>query len=131
MFNKSPEKFAALFNEKYPGTYRQVTAQDVRDMTICCLIGRYECYLKDDLEFIRGMLQYEQLREKRYARPTLEAKQEPPKCKRCAQPLPLEPEIKRGRPKEYCSICESLRNIERNRKWRKRKKRLSAKDSSG
>jgi hypothetical protein len=56
MFITSPDEFAALFNEKYPGTYRQVTAQDVRDMTICCLIGRYECYLKDDLEFIRGIL---------------------------------------------------------------------------
>lgn len=65
MFNTSPEKFAALFNEKYSGAYRQITAQDVRAMTTCGLIGRYDVYFQDDLELIRGLLQYEQLREKR------------------------------------------------------------------
>ena len=94
----NPGKFAARFNEKYPGAYRQVTAQDVRDMTTCHLIGRYECYLKDDLEFIRGILQYEQMREKRSAQPTPEEKLEPTKCKKCKQPLPPEPEGKKGRP---------------------------------
>ena len=126
MFDTSSGKFAALFNEKYPGAYRKVTAQDVRDMTTCCLIGRYGFYLRDDLELVRGVLQYEQMREKRSAQPTLEDSQEPPKCKRCKQSLRPEPEGKRGRLREYCPSCEPFRNTERYRKWRKRKERLLA-----
>jgi len=65
MFNKSPEKFAALFNEKYPGAYRQITTQDAREMTTCCLVGRYDFYPRDDLELVRGILQYEQKQDNR------------------------------------------------------------------
>ena len=128
----SPEQFAVWFNDKYQGAYRKISADDARDMTACGLIGRHRYYsLSQDGEMVRGILEYEQMREKRSARPTLEGKQEPPKCKRCAQPLPLEPEIKRGRPKEYCPVCESFRNKERNRRWRKRKKRVLVKSTSG
>ena len=64
MIITSPEKFAVLFNEKYPGTYRKITTQDVRDMTTCGLIGRYGFYLRVDLETIRGILEYEQLQRR-------------------------------------------------------------------
>ena len=128
----SPEKFARWFNDKYQGAYRKIDDEDVRDLTTCGLIGRYRYYsLSRDGETIRGILEYEHMREKRSAQPTLEDKQEPPKCKRCEQPLHPEPERKRGRPREYCRSCESLRNIERNRKWRKRKRRLENRGPSG
>ena len=132
MVNTSPEKFAALFNEKYPGAYRQVTAQDIREMTTCCLIGRYDFYLRDDLELVRGLLQYERLREKRSAQQeSAEDKLELLECKRCKQPLPPETTGKKGRPQEYCPSCEPFRNTERYREWRKRKRRLENKSPSG
>jgi len=115
MFIESPEKFAALFNENYPGTHRQITARDVGDMTRCCLIGRYGYYFQDDLELVRGLLQYEQLRENQRVQPTLEDKQEPPKCKKCKQPLPYKPSGKKGRPREYRLECEPFINRNRQR----------------
>ncbi len=128
----NPEKFATWFNMKFPGAYRSITKDDIIDLSECGLIHRYGYFsLSQDLETIRAILQYEQKREKRSARPTLEDKQEPPKCKKCKQPLPPEPERKKGGPKEYCHSCESSRNAERYRSWRKRKKRLFAKSSSG
>jgi len=42
----NPQKFADLFNAKVPGAYRQVSADDIRDMTTCGLIARYGEYLK-------------------------------------------------------------------------------------
>ena len=61
-----PEAVVTYFNEKYPGAYRQITAEDVEDMTTSGLIGRYRYYsTSQDGETIRGLLQYEQLREKR------------------------------------------------------------------
>ncbi len=93
MLITSSEKFAAYFNMKIPGAYRMITGQDVRDMIECGLVRKYGGYYSQaDLERIRAILQYEQMREKRPTQPTLEDKQEPPKCKRCKQPLPLEPE---------------------------------------
>ncbi len=128
----SPEKFAVWFNDKYQDAYRKINAEDVRDMTTCGLIGRYRYYsLSQDGETVRGILQYEQVREKRSAQPTLEEKQEPPKCNMCGELLPQQPEGKKGRPREYCSGCESSRNKERYRRCRKRKKGLFAKSSSG
>lgn len=100
MYSTNPKAFAAWFNEKYPGVYRQITAQDVRGMTTCGLIGRYGFYLRDDLETIRGILEYEQLRKNRPLPPTSEDKQELLKCKQCNQPLPVESEGKIGRPRK-------------------------------
>ena len=128
----SPDEFAEWFNNKYQGAYRKINTEDVRDMTTCGLIGRYRYYsLSQDGETVRGILEYEQLREKRSAKPTLEDKQEPLKCKSCKQPLPPEPESKKGRPKEYCISCESFRNKERYDRWRKRKKKFFAANCSG
>ena len=59
----NPDKFSSQFNILYPGVYRTVTGRDVLDMKTCGLIGRYDIYLRDDLETIRGILQYEKLRE--------------------------------------------------------------------
>ena len=128
----SQEQFAGWFNDKYPGAHRWITTQDVNDMTVCGLIGRYRYYsLSREGETVRGILAYEQMREKRSVKPILEDKQEPSKCKRCKQPLPPEPRGKKGRPREYCPGCESFRNKERYRRWRERKKRILVKRPSG
>ncbi|MBA7599411.1 hypothetical protein ES703_06444 [subsurface metagenome] len=68
------ERFAAQFNAKLPGAYRQITAQDVRAMTDCGLIRRYGYYIHSDLETVRAVLQYEQILEKRLKKPLNEEK---------------------------------------------------------
>lgn len=110
MFITDPKAFAAWFNEKYPGAYRAITTEDVRDMTTCGLIYRYGSYSKSqDGETVRRILQYEQMREKRSAQQeSIKDKFKPSKCKRCEQPLPLESDIKTGRHKEYCPGCDVL-----------------------
>ena len=125
MFISSPEQFADWFNEKYPGAYRPVTTEDIQDMTNCGLIGRYRFYREpQDGEIVRGILQYEQLREKRSTEETHKVDRlELSKCKRCGQSLPLEPEDKTGRPKEYCPDCEPFRNRARVKDWRRRQKK--------
>jgi hypothetical protein len=65
MFISSPEKFADLFNARIPDACRKITADDVRLMTKCNLIGRYRSYGRQDLETTRAILQYELLREHR------------------------------------------------------------------
>ena len=121
MLFTNPREFAAWFNEKYTHAYRRITTKDANDMTVCGLIGRYGFYVRDDLETIRGILEYEQLREKRSKQKSAEDKLEPPKCRMCCQPLPPQPEGKKGRPKEYCTSCESSRGMERYRKSRRRR----------
>ena len=64
MYITSPKKFAALFNEKYVGANRKITAEDVICMTVCKIICRHGYYLRDDLEIVRGVLEYEQMRGK-------------------------------------------------------------------
>ena len=121
MYISDSEKFAALFNKKCPGAYRRINADDVRKMTNCHLIGRYGFFLRDDLEMVRGLLQYEQILKKRTSETTIDAEEELPKCKRCGQPLLYRLIGKKGRPREYCLKCESLRNAERQRKHAARK----------
>lgn len=119
----NPEKFANCFNSVVPGAYRKITTQDIRDMTECGLIRCYGGYYsRVDLERVRGILQYEQMREKRSAKSPDNNKQEQPTCKMCGEPLPPKPADKAGRPKEYCSKCELLRVAERCRKWRKQRR---------
>ena len=124
MFITSPEVFADLFNTKIPDAYRKVTSNDVRLMTECHLIGKYNFYIMDDLETVRGILEYEQLREKRPAQSTIENSHEPPKCKMCGELLHLQPSGKKGRLKEYCQQCQSARVTERYRRWRKKRKEV-------
>ncbi|MFC2043849.1 hypothetical protein ACFLT8_01385 [Chloroflexota bacterium] len=59
----SPDKFTSFFNTKEPSAYQRINAQDVLSMKKCGLVGRYNYYCQDDLEIIRGILQYEQMRE--------------------------------------------------------------------
>ncbi len=128
----NPNRFAAWFNMTYQGAYRSMTIDDIRDLTECGLIHRHGYYsASQDGETIRGVLQYEQKREKRFTKQDNRDEQEPAKCRMCGQPLTPEPERKKGRPKEYCFNCESYRATERYRKWRKRKKRLLVKSTSG
>ena len=100
MVSTSPEKLAVWFNNKYQGAHRKINAEDVGDMTSCGLIGRYRYYsLSQDGETIRGILEYEQMREKRSEKEAADDKEEPPSCKLCDQPLPQEPNNKTGRRK--------------------------------
>jgi len=113
----SPERFADWFNTKVPGTYRDITPSDIRLLSECGLIKRYGYYLQDDLQTVIGILNYEQLREKKIQKQEQAASDDPPRCKLCGKPLPPEVEGKKGRPKEYCQKCESLRAMQRYRKW--------------
>lgn len=90
MYSTSPKAFADLFNAKIPYAYRGITSYDVRLMTECNLIGRHKCYIRQDLETIRGTLQYEKLRQHRSAQQNKE--KEPPRYKSCVQLLPLQAE---------------------------------------
>jgi hypothetical protein len=120
-FITSPDIFAQVFNARVPGAYRRITTNDIRDMVECGLIGRHNYHYESDLETVRGVLQYEQLREQRLNQKiSTNDKSGPPKCRMCGQPLPIEPESKGGRPKEYCPDCNSLRGGIRQKKVRQR-----------
>ena len=112
----TPERFAGFFNAKVPGAYRQITAEDVRDMTTCGLIGRYGEYLKLDIETVRAVLQYEQLRQNRQTRADIRDSDGSIHCRGCGAAL-SKPDGRRGRPSEYCDDCEPFRGRERYRKW--------------
>jgi hypothetical protein len=58
-----PLKFAARFNSMVRGAYRTMTAADIRALTNCGLIGRHGFYERDDVETVRGLLQYELARD--------------------------------------------------------------------
>ncbi len=117
MITSNPAGFAKWFNEKYAGAYRQITTEDVKDLTDCGLIHRRNYYSGlEDGETVRGILRYEQLRENRPIKQDKE--KQPPFCKRCGQPLPTNTSGKLGRHNEYCSECESFRNKERQRHFR-------------
>jgi len=51
-----------------PGAYRRMTVEDIIDMTKCGLIARSGYYLRDDLQTVRGVLQYEKLLQNRQHR---------------------------------------------------------------
>jgi hypothetical protein len=122
VITNSPNKFSIWFNGKYLGISRRITPEDINNMTACGLIHRYGYYSESmDGETVRGVLQYEQLRQKRIQKQTTEDKSEPQKCKRCGQPLPYQHEAKKGRRREYCQQCESSRVKERYQKWRRKR----------
>lgn len=120
MITSSPKKFAEWFNGKYIGTYRKITPEDVKDMTACGLIHRYEYYSRlIDGETVRGVLQYEIMRESRTVQKAKEKNF--PTCKSCGQPLLPKPSVKPGRPREYCLQCQPRRARERYTRWKFRK----------
>ena len=123
MFITSHDKFASWFNETYPGAYRLITAEDAGGLTDCGLIGHNQYYSKSrDGETVRGILEYEQMREKRSAKEIINNNQASQKCRICSQPLPTETEGKKGRPREYCPRCESMRNKDRQKRLRFRRR---------
>ncbi|MFC1848126.1 hypothetical protein ACFLXV_02290 [Chloroflexota bacterium] len=60
----NPGRFATKFNSTLPGAYRQVTEDDIRQMAQYGLIGRCGFFDRSDQETVRGLLQYEQFRER-------------------------------------------------------------------
>jgi hypothetical protein len=121
VITSSPNKFSVWFNENYTGAYRQISAEDVKDLTD--LIFRHGYYSGSmDGETIRAVLQYEQLWEHRSVQQDKE--QESQCCKICRQPLHPEPENKAGRHREYCYSCEPYRNKDRQSNLRRRRKEL-------
>lgn len=58
-----PAKFAARFNSRVPGAHRPVTDDDIREMTVCGLIGRRSFFERSDIETVRGVLRYERMRQ--------------------------------------------------------------------
>jgi len=118
----SPEKFAEWFNAKVLGSYRQISADDIRDITNCGLIGKYSgWYIQLDIETVRAVLQYEQLRQNRQKRDDIRDSDGSIHCRRCGVVL-TKPDGKRGRSREYCTAYESSRSTMRYRKWRRKKK---------
>ena len=120
-----PDKFADFFNAKVPGAYRQITVDDVRDMVTCGLIGKFDCFLNLDIETVRAILQYEQLRQNRQKRADIRDDDGVIYCRGCGVALTKD-KAKRGRPREYCSGCESSRSTMRGRKWRRRVKAVTS-----
>jgi len=112
-----PDKFAAEVNAKLPGAHRQITVGDVKDMVVCGLIGKFDCFLDLDIETVRAILQYEQLRLDRRKRDEIRDSEGIMHCRRCGVAL-SKPDGKCGRPREYCPACESSRSTMRARKWR-------------
>jgi hypothetical protein len=117
----SLEKFVAEFNSLVPSAHRKIDTMDVRHMTDCGLIGRYGYYGRQDIEIVRAILQYEQLRQNRQKRDEIRDADGTIHCRRCGVKLAPEPDNKRGRPHEFCDKCESFRARERWSKWRNRK----------
>lgn len=121
MLIASPDKFAEWFNEKYPGTFRQITPEDVKDMTVCNLIYRHGYYSESiDGELIRAILQYERLRHNHQKNIEIKDTEGRIHCKRCGSLLASKLKGKKGRPSEYCPDCEPFRGKERYRKWQKK-----------
>ena len=114
-----PNRFAEWFNRVAPGAYRQITAEDVLDMTQCGLIGRYGEYMQLDIETVRGILRYEQLRRNRQKRADIRDSDDSIHCRSCGVVL-TKPDGRRGRPREYCRDCETSRSTMRGRKRRRK-----------
>ena len=121
-FRTSPNKFAEEFNQTVPGAYRRITPDDVRDMHDCGLIGKYYYFGQNDIETVRAILRYEELRRQRIEKQPSDSISDIRTCRLCGITLPAEPIGKYGRPKEYCASCEPVRAKKRYQKWRGRKK---------
>jgi len=118
----SPKVFAEWFNQKYPGTSREITPEDVNNMTACGLIHRYGYYSESiDGETVRAVLQYEQLWQNRQKKDEIKDAEGGIYCRRCGKLLTTKQSGKKGRHREYCSGCEPFRVRERNRKWRRKR----------
>jgi hypothetical protein len=88
MFIINPDIFAKWFKSEVSNANREITAQDVRELTECGLIGRYKFYTRQDLETVRGILQYEQLLKNRQKRNEIKDAEGEIHCRRCGKLLP-------------------------------------------
>lgn len=113
----NPQKFADFFNAKVPGAYRKVSSDDIRDMTTCGLIRRYDYYIHLDIETVRCILLYEQLQQNRQKRDKIRDDDGVIHCRRCGVAL-ARPKAERGRPSEFCDKCQPFRGRDRYLKWR-------------
>jgi len=109
----STDKFAAWFNSVVLGAYRNIDAEDVKDMTKAGLIGCYGRYYHSDIETVRAVLQYELLRHERN-----QLSNAIRTCKRCHKELVSNNGV--GRPREYCQVCEKYRNRDSYLDWKGR-----------
>jgi len=116
-----PDDFAEWFNKTIPGASRSIGVEDVQDMTTCGLIGRYGYFINLDLETVRCVLLYEQLRQNRQKKDEIRDKNGSIHCRRCGGVL-AKPDGRKGRPNEFCDKCQPFRGRERNRKWRRKVK---------
>jgi len=62
------EQFAEQFNSLFPGAFRILTADDVKEIVRCGLIRRHGYYEWLDLQTVRGIIQYEALRNQRLSK---------------------------------------------------------------
>jgi hypothetical protein len=83
-------------------------------------------YYHLDIEIVRAVLQYEQLRQNRQNREEIRDVDGVIHCRQCGVVLDVKPSDKRGRPKEYCPECEATRGRERYRKWQNRQTSIVA-----
>ena len=58
----NPDKFASQLNAVTPGI--NLTTQDVLEMTECDLMGHYRYYCRQNLQVVRAVLKYIDLRQK-------------------------------------------------------------------
>ena len=117
----NPVEFAQDFNFQVPGAYRPMTVEDIRALTDHGLIKRYGYYSPDDMQTIISILNYEQWRLKHSSKLIKQLESSEPVCKLCGNSLPIPPEGKHGRHKEYCSDCERYRLKIRYKKHMKKK----------
>jgi hypothetical protein len=103
------EDFVVWFTRVVPGAHRQITVDDVKDLTTCGLIGMYGFYMQLDIETVRAILQCELLRQNRENRDEIRDSEGIMHCRGCGAVLP-ETDGKRGRPKEYCPDCDASRS---------------------
>jgi len=94
----------------------------VRDMTTCGSIGKYGYYGNLDVEMVRCVLLYEQLRQNRQKRDEIRDSEGLMHCRRCGVALVAKPKAKRGRPSQYCAECQPFKRRERYKKWRRKTK---------
>ena len=96
-------------------------------MTECDLVGKYGYYGRDDIQLVRAILLYEQLRQNRQKKDEIRDSDGAIHCRRCGALLATQTDSKKGRPKEYCAACEVFRARDRYNKWWEKQTTLNSK----
>ena len=124
------EDFVEWFAKAIPGAFRSIDVEDVQDMTTCGLIGRFDHYIHLDIETVRAILQYEQLRHNRQKRDEIRDDDGAIHCRGCGVVL-AKPDGRKGRPNEFCDKCQPFRGRERYRKWWEKQTTTNPKGKNG